>query len=210
MRMSVCWNSSSHRSEPMGLRAAALRCRSCAGLARRRRVRRRLPLPRAVAGSSLVLDGGGGHDISSTISPSPSSVTALYVGVGQPRLHVGGAAVGGEDVALALRAQLLRAGKLIEHRTVDEEVRSVLLDRDRRGLGLGSLEDRALGDARADHQGSEHECRHGPHETHEFTPLPDPRQSTRTLDSTFQPSESAPGRRPGGAIPGLERHQCVS
>ena len=70
-------------------------------------------------------------------------------------------------VALALRAQGLRAGQPVEHGAVDQDVRSVLCDGDRGCLGLGPLEDGSLGDARTDHQGGEHERRHGPHETHE-------------------------------------------
>ena len=161
IRRSSCWNSSSHRSEPIGLRASA-------ASASRFRIRRRGRFRGlACIGHRLVLDGRG-DGIRDDLAGS--SEGDLVVGrVGEPRLEVGGAAVRGEDLPLALRTQRLGTRELVEDRTVDQQVRCVFLDRDGDGLGLRALEDRALSDARADHHGGQHECRHSPHETHENT-----------------------------------------
>ncbi len=117
---------------------------------------------------ALLFDDHGNHGLRDDLTVARQG--DLVVGrVGEPRLKVGGAPVGGEDRSLTLRTQRLGAGKAVEHFAVDQEIRGLFGHRDVRGLGLRTLEDRALGDARADHHGGEHESRHSPHETHEYT-----------------------------------------
>ena len=112
----------------------------------------------------------------------PLAVDADHVvgGVAEPRLEVGSPSVRGEDRPLTGRAKRLRTGHRGEHIALDEHVRSVVLDRDRRRLRLRPLEDRALRDPRSDHHGREHECCDGPHETHERTPSSGPRSTAQT------------------------------
>ena len=87
------------------------------------------------------------------------------LGVGEPRLEIGRAAVGREELALPLHPKRLRTGHSRHRAAVDEHVRHISLDVELRGLRIGTLEDGALRDTRADHHRGEDERQHGPHES---------------------------------------------
>ena len=139
--------------------------------------------------AGLLLRDSGGHGIRRDLARRGEG-HLVVVRVREPGLHVGRAPVGGEDLALALRAQGLRAGEHVQHGTVDEQVGRLLGDRDLRRLGGRALEDGALRDAGTDHHGGEDQRRHGPHETHEIHLSSARGGWLQTVDSTFQTSET--------------------